>query len=73
MNRLAAGPASATHSMSFLGRRRRPKSTGTGLAQPNSMPGLPISLEAKRMATGTSSVPMGSMCRAGFRLTRPAW
>ncbi|MOA41480.1 hypothetical protein D3C78_1634440 [compost metagenome] len=72
MNRLAAGPASATHSMSFLGRRRRPKSTGTGLAQPNSMPGLPSSLDASRMAIGTSSVPTGSICRTGFRLMRPA-
>ncbi|KAG1060982.1 hypothetical protein G6F40_018039 [Rhizopus arrhizus] len=58
--------------MSRLGRRKRPKSTGTGLAQPNSMPGLPSSLDASRMTTGTSKVPTGSMWRIGFRLTRPA-
>ncbi|MNJ05090.1 hypothetical protein D3C73_1661980 [compost metagenome] len=58
--------------MSRLGRRKRPKSTGTGLAQPNSMPGLPNSLDASKMAIGTSNVPIGSMCRAGFRLMRPA-
>ena len=73
ISRLAAGPASATHSMSFLGRRSRPKSTGTGLAQPNSMPGLPSSLDISRITAGTSSVPTGSMWRAGFRLMRPAW
>ena len=32
MNRLAAGPAAATQNMSCFGLRRRPKSTGTGLA-----------------------------------------
>ncbi|MNN87540.1 hypothetical protein D3C81_2051080 [compost metagenome] len=72
ISRFAAGPASATHSMSRLGRRKRPKSTGTGFAHPNSMPGLPSSLDANRMTPGTSKVPTGSIWRAGFRLMRPA-
>jgi hypothetical protein len=33
--KLAAGPAAATKAICFFGLRRRPKSTGTGLAKPS--------------------------------------
>ena len=38
MTKFEAGPAAATHSMSFLGLRKAPKLTGTGFAQPNKIP-----------------------------------
>ena len=67
MTKLDAGPAAATHNMSFLGWRKRLKLTGTGLAQPNKMP--PNSM----VMAGNKMVPNGSMCLSGFKLMRPAW
>ncbi len=64
--RLLNGPAAATHNMSRFGRRRLPKFTGTGLAQPN-MIGVNSSVNS-----GTTIVPSQSMWRSGFRLMRPA-
>ncbi len=63
---LDPGPAAATHSMSRLGWRRLPKFTGTGLAQPKRMPPTIIEISGKTM------VPTGSMCLAGFNVTRPS-
>jgi len=56
IKKLDAGPAAATHNMSFLGLRKRPKSTGTGFAQPNRMP------PSKIVIAGNKIVPKGSMC-----------
>ena len=68
--RLAPGPAAATHSMWRLGLRRLAKFTGTGLAQPKMKP-PPTSLESASSTSGTATVPIGSIWRIGFRLTRP--
>ncbi len=51
--------------MSRLGLRRFSQLTGTGLAQPKMNPPA-----ISRMA-GTSTVPIGSMCLIGFRVSRP--
>jgi hypothetical protein len=63
--RLEAGPAAATHNMSFLGWRRLLKLTGTGFAQPN-MKG-----ESASVTIGSTIVPTRSMCFTGFSVTRP--
>ncbi|TQV79302.1 hypothetical protein FKG95_16780 [Denitrobaculum tricleocarpae] len=62
----AAGPAAATSTMSRLGLWSRPNFTGTGLAQPKRNP-APLS---SNMA-GRITVPKGSTCRIGLKLTRP--
>ena len=72
MTKFTPGPAAATHSMSCLGRRRRPKLTGTGLAQPNRIIPPPSNLLVSRITNGTRMVPTGSMCLSGLAVIRPA-
>jgi hypothetical protein len=62
---LEPGPAPATQNMSRFGWRRLLKLTGTGFAQPKKMPPRTSEMSGKTM------VPMGSMCLAGFSVTRP--
>ncbi|PLK48729.1 hypothetical protein C0V76_11785 [Uliginosibacterium sp. TH139] len=69
--KLEAGPAAATHSISALGLRKRPKSTGTGLAQPNGGKLAPVMAFISTMPPGTSKVPTGSICLRGFSVIRP--
>jgi hypothetical protein len=45
--------------------------TGTGFAQPNSSPLVPMATLLTRIRIGTTTVPIGSMWRSGFRLMRP--
>jgi hypothetical protein len=48
--------------------RRRSNTTGTGLAKPNTnCPAV-----RKYSSSGTATVPIGSIWRIGFRLTRPS-
>ena len=63
---LMAGPASETNTPSLRGLRSRPTLTGTGLAQPKK-PTPPSDRSA-----GTMSVPTGSTCGDGLRVSRPA-
>ena len=63
---LLTGPAAATTAKSRRGDFRLRKSTGTGLAQPIS--GKPVVMAS----SGNSSVPMGSMCATGFKVSRPS-
>src|SRR5690242_3267045 len=67
MPRLAAGPAAATQAMPMRGFLKFWAVTGTGLAQPNRK-GL---CRTMRIA-GISSVPMGSTCLMGLRVSRPS-
>ena len=60
------GPASETSTPWLRGLRRRPTVTGTGFAQPKKPQ------PDRTMIAGTSSVPIGSTWRTGFRLSRPA-
>ena len=62
---LLAGPAAAMYRKSRRGCLRLFGSTGTGLAHP--MIGAP----AVMATIGSSSVPIGSMCRTGFSEIRP--
>ena len=48
------------------GARKRPKATGTGLAQPNRN-----GARIKSNMAGSSTVPKGSTWRSGLKLTRP--
>src|SRR3569623_191119 len=66
INKLEVGPAAATKAMSRLGWRRFSTVMGTGLAQPKITPPARIS------TSGTSTVPMGSMCFKGLRARRPS-
>ena len=66
MRRFAAGPAAATSTMSRRTLRSRPKTTGTGLAQPKRNEAPLISSKAGRI-----TVPRGSMCFSGLKVTRP--
>src|SRR5690625_1141608 len=72
MNRFEAGPARATQAISRLGFLSIRQSTGTGLAQPNNRPAPPISLLLNNKNNGTATVPTGSICLIGLRLTLPA-
>ena len=65
--KLEPGPANATQIESILGFLSRPKLTGTGLAYPTKN-GDPVRISAK----GIRMVPTGSICLAGFKLTRPS-
>ncbi len=65
MIKLEAGPAAATHNMSFLGLFKLAKLTGTGLAQPNKMP------PNIKVKAGNKMVPIGSICLIGLRVIRP--
>ena len=69
--RLQPGPASATQIMSRFGLRSAPKFTGTGFAQPKMKPTPPAAAEPASMMSGRMIVPKGSMCFAGFSVTRP--
>src|SRR5258708_23222051 len=66
MKRFAAGPASATTTIARRGLRSALVATGTGFAHPNSSP------PTASRRPGTSTVPMGSMWRSGFKLRRPS-
>ena len=65
-NTLVAGPARDTSTPWFRGLRSRAVLTGTGLAHPNTP------AEAMTITAGTMSVPTGSTCTSGLRLSRPA-
>src|SRR3569623_1406828 len=66
INKLEVGPAAAPKAISRLGWRRFSTVMGTGLAQPKITPPARIS------TSGTSTVPMGSMCFKGLRVRRPS-
>ena len=66
MTRFAAGPARATSIIARRGLRSTLVATGTGFAHPNKGPPTASS------KPGTSTVPMGSMWRSGFKLKRPS-
>ena len=61
-----AGPARDTSTPWLRGLRSRPTFTGTGLAQPKTP------APASDSSAGTISVPTGSTCTTGFRVSRPA-
>jgi hypothetical protein len=63
---LVAGPARETSTPWLRGLRNRVVFTGTGLAQPKTP------APASDRSAGTISVPTGSTCTMGFRLSRPA-
>ncbi len=68
--KLAKGPAKATFAGPYFLSRNRRKSTGTGLAQPKTIPGPEKMLNNKRKP-GIKIEPIGSKCFKGFRLSLP--
>src|SRR3990167_6718573 len=67
INRLAKGPAKATHALSRRGLLRLSQLTGTGLAQPNTN----VYWLKTKINSGKITVPQRSMCLKGFNVTRP--
>jgi hypothetical protein len=62
-----AGPAAETRAESLRGFLRLLKATGTGLAEPN----IKLPFERINSIIGTRTVPIGSICAIGFKVSLP--
>ena len=68
------GPAMATMAMSRCRLWSLSMTTGTGLAPPKIILGVPrIAGRTNQSSTGSAIVMTGSMCRIGFGVMRPSF